>query len=143
MPDLSREPETIDCVFVTCFTAEFSFLATLLRHSRVRLRRAETLEQADFLLMVTEGTVLLCDAVFLDGSWSDCAEMLARCHPRVSLLVLADEADGAFVRDAVGRGACAVSWKPLRYPELRGMIEAACEAAAHRAVLREAVTFDR
>jgi DNA-binding NtrC family response regulator len=147
MPDLDRaaatrpqpasaDPESDDCVFLTCFNYEFNFLSTLLCHSGVRLRRAGTLEQADFLLTVTGATVVLCDAVFLDGSWSDCAEMLAHFHPQVSLLVLADEVDGPFVRDAVDRGACAVSWKPLCFQELRGLIRVAREASVDRMTLQ-------
>ena len=132
----SADPESDDCIFLTCFNCEFNFLSTLLRHSGLRLRCAGTLEQADFLLTVTGATVVLCDAVFLDGCWSDCAEMLAHFHPHVSLLVLADELDEPFVRGAVDRGACAVSWKPLCFQELRGLIRVAREASVNRMILQ-------
>jgi DNA-binding NtrC family response regulator len=133
----SIDPESHDYVFLTCFSTEFGFLSDLLHYSGMRLHRADTLEQADFLLTVTGATVLLCDAVFLDGSWRDCMEMLARCHPRVSMLIVADEVDVSFVRDAVNRGACAVSVRPLRVYELRSLILTARNASADRMSLRE------
>jgi len=132
-------PEPADeycaCVFLTCFPSAFEFLATLLRHADVRLRHAETIAEADFLLAVTGARVLLCDTVLPDGSWEDCADMLARSHRGVSLVVLAEEVDQPFVSGAVGRGACAVAWKPIN-PQMRHLIVAAHEAAAQRSEKR-------
>lgn len=131
-PSTSADPESADCVFLTCFEFEFGFLSTLLRHSGVRLHLAGMLEQADFLLTVTGATVLLCDAVFLDGAWTDCVEMLAHFHPRVSLLVIAEKVDEQFVSDASARGACAVCWRPLGYSAMCYSIRSAREASTKR-----------
>jgi hypothetical protein len=128
----SADPDSVDCVFLTCFDFEFGLLSTMLRYSGLQLHLAGTLEQADFLLTVTGATVLLCDAVFLDGAWTDCAKMLADVHPQVSLLVVADRADGRFVSDAPARGACAVCWKPLGCSAAGGLIRAARETSLKR-----------
>jgi len=135
-PPSSADPESDDCVFLTCFTLDFNFLSTLLRYSGLRLRRAQTLEQADFLLTVTGATVLLCDAMFLDGSWRDCAKMLADLHPQVSLLILANEVDVPVVQEALDQGAYGVSWKPLRLQQMHALIFSARESSADRMNLR-------
>jgi DNA-binding NtrC family response regulator len=124
----------IDCVFLTCFESEFAFLANVLPGSQIRMHRAETLEQADFLLMATGGTVLLTDVSFLDGFWDEAADMLARFHPLVAFLVIADEVDREFVSEAPHRGACGILWKPLEWGEVRRFIRAAHEATGERAI---------
>ena len=123
--------EACVCVFLTCFPSDFEFLATLVRHADVRVRHAQSIAEADILLEATGARVLLCDTVFPDGNWLDCADMLALSHRDVSLLVLAEEVDQPFVSGAVGRGACAVAWKPIN-PQMRHLIVAAHEAAAQR-----------
>lgn len=119
-----------DCVFLTCFSFEFEFVAAVLRYSGVRFHRAETLEQADFLLIVTGARVLLCDAVFLDGCWVDCADMLRHVHPGVSLIVVAAEVDRPYVAGATTDHASQVFWKPLRVNELRQIVREVRQAAA-------------
>ena len=126
------DPNSTDCVFLTCFESEFAFLATLLRHAGVRLHLAGTLEQADFLLTVTGATVLLCDTVFLDGTWIGCLEMLAHFHRQVSLLVVAEKVDEAFLAGALDHGVHAIVWKPLGYCELRRFIRAARNTSVNR-----------
>lgn len=123
----------IDCVCLTCFESSFLFFASLLRSTRIRLHRAETLSEAGFLLTVTGATVLLTDIVFLDGSWRDAVELLAGFHPRVEPVVIAEPIDAPFVSDALERGACAVIWKPFDFTCLRRLIQAADEASANRA----------
>ena len=130
--------EPLHCVVLSCFTDEVKLLAEVLHYFAVRLHYAATLERADFLLTVTEARVVICDAVFLDGSWNDCVDMLAHLHPQVSLLVMADPVDAQFVSGALDRGACAVSWKPLRTLELRDLIRAASEASVERTMLTPA-----
>ena len=52
----SRElptPGGIDCIFISCFKYDFEFLQCLLSYTGTRLHRAETLNEADFLLTVT------------------------------------------------------------------------------------------
>lgn len=119
-----------DCVFLTCFSFEFEFVAAVLRYSGVRFHRAETLEQADFLLTVTGARVLLCDAVFLDGCWTDCANMVRQVHPGASLIVVAAEVDRPFVAGDGTDQASRVFWKPLRVNELRQIVREVRQAAA-------------
>lgn len=109
----------LHCVFITCFCHDIELFQRLLSYSEIRLHRAETLDEADFLLTVTGSRVLISDTVFLDGSWVDALEMLSLVHPRSSFVVAADPVDLEFVDDAVDRGACAVLWKPLDLAHLR------------------------
>ena len=67
---LEERHNGIDCVFLTCFASEFSFLALVLRYSQIRLHRAETLEEADFLLLAIGATAFLTDVTFQCGSHS-------------------------------------------------------------------------
>jgi DNA-binding NtrC family response regulator len=127
----------IECLYLTCFQSDFFFLATVLQYSRIRLHRAETVEDADFLLTVSGCTVLLSDVVFLDGSWLDALQMVADLHPFVAALVVADPVDHPFLIDAYSRGACGVIWKPIDVSEAIHLIHAAHEASIDRSSLRE------
>ena len=129
----------LHCVFITCFSHDVEFLQRLLLYSEIRLHRAETLDEADFLLTVTGSKVLISDTVFLDGSWEDALDMLLRVHPRSSFLVAADPIDLEFVGDAIDRGACAILWKPLDLAELMRLVRTVHEAAMERRALDEAV----
>jgi DNA-binding NtrC family response regulator len=126
----------IDCVLLTCFESDFIFWEPFFRPVGIRMRRAQTLEEADFLLTVTDGTVLLMDVVFLDGSWDDALTMLARFHPLVASLVIADKVDGTFVSDALNHGAFGVLWKPIELDKLRRSIRSASEASEERSLWR-------
>jgi DNA-binding NarL/FixJ family response regulator len=134
----------IDCVFLTCFDSDFYFLANVFPCSEIRMHRAETLEQADFLLIVTGGTVLLTDVSFLDGFWGDAVDMLAQFHPLVAFLVIADGVDRQFVSEAPRRGACGVLWKPLDWSQVRRFIRLLHEATEERAIWqRQRLRSDR
>jgi hypothetical protein len=134
----------IDCVFLTCFDSDFNFLANVFPCSEIRMHRAETLEQADFLLTVTGGTVLLTDVSFLDGFWDEAVDMLAQFHPLVAFLVIADGVDRQFVSEAPRRGACGVLWKPLDWSQVRRFIRLAHEATEERAIWqRQRLRSDR
>ena len=124
----------IQCVFVTCFTYDFAFYGTLLRYSDIQLHRAETIDQADFLLTATGGTVLLSDVVFLDGSWDDAVDMLIHVHPFVASIVVASEVDRQFVSQAPNRGVCGILWKPFQLGQLTRLIRAADESARARGI---------
>ena len=117
---IAREPlpelhpsGSIDAVYLTCFDAEFSVLALVLQYSGIRLHRADTLDKADFLLTVTNGTVLISDLLFLDGDWRDALRMVARMHPLVGSLVAADPLDSSSIGDLYDLGGCAAIWKPI------------------------------
>jgi len=143
--NLGREPIArsahcrLHCVFITCFTHDFHFLQRMLSYSEIRFHRAETLDEADFLLTVTGSKVLISDTVFLDGSWVDALEMLSCVHPRSSFVVAADSVDIGFVGDAVDRGACAVVWKPLDWAQMMRLIRTVHEAALERLSLDEPI----
>jgi DNA-binding NtrC family response regulator len=121
---MSAEPQGsgIECVFLTCFNSEFQVFAILLGHSGVRMHCADTLEQADFLLTVTGAKVLLSDAVFLDGTWFEAAEMVADVHSSVTLVVVLDEVEKALWADALHRGGYDLAPKPLRLSTLHRAI---------------------
>jgi FixJ family two-component response regulator len=131
----SAKRSGIDCVFLTCFDSDFHFHANVLLGS-IRMHRAETLEQADFLLTVTGGTVLLTDVSFLDGFWDEAADMLAQFHPLVAFLVIADEVDRQFVSEAPNRGACGVLWKPVDFVQVGRSIRTAHEITGERTIWR-------
>jgi DNA-binding NtrC family response regulator len=138
---ISRSPNRrVHCVFITCFSHDFKFFQRMLSYSEIRLHRAETLDEADFLLTVTGSNVLISDTVFLEGSWVHALQMLSCVHTRSSFVVAADSVDAGFVGDAVDRGACAVLWKPLDWAELMRLIRAVHEAALERRNLDECIT---
>ena len=103
----------IDCVVLTSFDSEFSFLCNVFRPSGIRMHHAESLEKADFLLTVTESTVLLTDVTFADGRWESALALLCDSYPLVTMLVIADRVDCPYLRDLFPRGACGVLWKPF------------------------------
>lgn len=131
-------PNRIDCVYLTCFRSEFSVLAIILHYSGIGMHRAETLDEADFLLTVTGGTVLLSDVTFLDGSWHDALLMARRMHPLVGSLVVADPVDGPSLMDVYELGACGSLWKPVDASRAIHLIHTLHEAVRDRVtVLRD------
>lgn len=125
--------ERIESVFLTCFAAEFSTLATVLQFSGIRAHRAETLEEADFYLTVTGATVLVTDVLFLDGNWRDALGMVAGTHPLAAALVAADRVDWPFLSDVYRLGACGVLWKPVDYARAIDSLRRLDQAARDRA----------
>jgi DNA-binding NtrC family response regulator len=132
----SQRPERIECVFLTCFRSDYSFLATVLQYSAIRMHRAETLDEADFLLTVTGATAFLSDVTFPDGTWRDALAMVAEVHPLTPALVVAEPVDSQFLPDVYRRGACGVLWKPIDFIQALGMIRTADQAARDRAFFR-------
>ncbi len=135
--------DRIDCVYLTCFRSDFSFAATVLYYSRIRLHRAETLEEADFLLTVTAATVLLSDMAFLDGSWRDALQMSSEMHSHVATLVVAENVDQPYLPDSevCASGACGILWKPLVNDRSINLIRAVDEAARNRMAVAMAGRF--
>jgi DNA-binding NtrC family response regulator len=129
----------IDCVFLSSLPCEFTFLRNILGVAGIRLHHAESLEQADFLLTVTESTVLLTDLVFADGTWHDAVEVLGARHPLAPVLLAADPIDRPLLGDLFDRGACGVIWKPFEFETSRKLIRAVHEASKERQILREEV----
>jgi DNA-binding NtrC family response regulator len=125
----------IDCVLLTCFASEFSFLSIILQYSHIRLHRAETVEQADFLLLVTDATAFLTDVTYLDGTWREALRMCSENHRRVPSVIVADPADQPFLGDAYVRGACGVLWKPVEVLAAIDMIRTVHQAARDRKAL--------
>lgn len=124
-------------MFLTCFRSDFSFLASVLYYSSIRMHRADTLDEADFLLTVTSSTVLLSDTRFLDGSWREALRMVSEVHPHVAALVVADAVERPFLLDSdvYALGACGILWKPLWIDRTIDFIRIANEAAENRAAL--------
>ena len=126
---------TMHCVFLTCFRAPFFVLATTLHYSGVRLHQAASLEEADFLLTVTDAKALLCDVTFPDGDWRDALRMVEQSHRFVPFLIAADPVDAPFLSDACTRGACGILWKPFDFTLAIHTVRAAGQAARDRAAL--------
>src|SRR5215475_6747606 len=124
--------QTIDCVYLTCFRPDFRFLATVLQYSRIRLHRAESLDEADFLLTATGATVFLSDVTFPDGSWRDAVNMLREVHPLVAALIVADPIDWPHLSDAYTRGVCDVIWRPVDLTQAGKRIRVADQATRER-----------
>ncbi len=112
-------------MFLTCFDFEFHVFASLLRGSGIRMHRADTAEQADFFLTVTGANVLLCDTIFMDGTWHSAADMVTALHPRISLIVVAGEMESEFHREALPAGVSDLVIKPLWLDRLRRAIQTA------------------
>jgi DNA-binding NtrC family response regulator len=122
----------IQCVFLSCFDHEVAFLAAMLGRNKIRFYRADTLEEADLLLVASEATVLLADSTFLDGTGMDALEMLRTVHPLTAAIICEDPVDGGLADGAGYPGAFDVCRKPLDHQRLRLRIEAADEATRER-----------
>ena len=122
----------IDCVYLSCFAGDARFLASILGLARVRLHRAETLEEADFLITATAATVVLSDMMFLDGSWQHAAAMVRRLHSLLTVLVVADPVDRVELANGASHGVFNICWKPYEVVDLRRAIQAAHDATMDR-----------
>lgn len=131
----------INCVVLSSFRSEFTFLQNVLRLTGIRMHHAESLDEADFLLTVTESTVLLVDVVFADGSWQNALNLLSNRYPLVTMLVLADPVDRPFLRDLFSLGACGIIWKPFDFHMARRLIRAVHEASRERQAWQEEILF--
>ena len=127
----------IDCVVLSSFHSEFTFLHNVFRPTGIRMHHAESLEQADFLLTVTESTVLLADAMFAGGSWQDALAILHDNHRLVTMLVIADPVDEPFLTELFNQGACGVVWKPLEFDKVGTLIRVVHEASKERQALQD------
>lgn len=127
----------VDCVVLTSFVAEFTFLRNVLGLMGIRMHHAGSLEEADFLLTVTGSRVLLADIVFADGTCYDALGMIGDRHPLVAGLVAADPPDRTFLQAVFSSGALGILWKPLEFGLVRKSIRIAHEASTDREVLME------
>ena len=129
----------INCVILSSFRSEFTFLRNVFGFAGIRLHHAESLDEADFLLTATESTVLLVDVVFADGLWQSALDLLSARHPLVAALVIADPVDRPFLREVFSRGACGVIWKPFEFQAVRKLIRSVHEASKERRVMQEEI----
>lgn len=127
----------IECVILTAFDSTFSFLRNIWALAGIRAHHANSLEQADFLLLATGATVLLSDIAIVDRSWRSALDMLAEYHPLVPMLVMADPAESRFVADALHLGVCGIIWKPIQFDAATTLIRTAHQAWRDRYLLRE------
>lgn len=122
----------IHCVYLTCFAEAAEVWAVLLRSSGVFIHFADTLEKAEFLLIVTNATVLLSDALFLDATWLDAASMVENIFPGVALVLVLEEGDYRARQHASENYAGQYILKPLRITTLHRGIEAGHKLAMER-----------
>jgi DNA-binding NtrC family response regulator len=127
----------IDCVLLSSFEGESSFLRNVFRTAGIRVHHAESISEADFLLTVTGSTVLLSDVIFEGGYWHSALGLLGKGHPLVTVLVIADPVDQPFLGDVFSRGACGVIWKPFQFGSVTKQLRAAHEASGERRALLE------
>lgn len=125
----------IDCVVLSSFESEISFLRNVFRTSGIRVHHAISLDEADFLLTVTGSTVLLCDVIFDGGYWHAALDLIAQSHPFVTMLVIAEPVDRPFLDGIFARGACGVIWKPFEFAPVMRQIRIVHEASKERRVL--------
>jgi DNA-binding NtrC family response regulator len=127
----------IDCVVLSSFEGESSFLRNVFRTDGIRVHHAASISEADFLLTVTGSTVLLSDVIFAGGYWQSAIDLLSKGHPLVTMLVIADPVDREFLSDIYSRGACGVIWKPFQFHSVTKLLRAAHEASRERRTLLE------
>jgi DNA-binding NtrC family response regulator len=130
----------IDCVVLSSFEGESSFLRNVFRTAGIRVHHAESISEADFLLTVTGSTVLLSDVIFAGGYWQCALDVLCRAHPLVTTLIIADPVDREFLGDVFSRGACGVIWKPFQFHSVTKLLRAAHDASRERKALLEEST---
>jgi DNA-binding NtrC family response regulator len=127
----------IDCVVLTAFDSEFTFLKNIWALAGIRAHHANTVEQADFLLMATDATVLLSDVAIVDCSWRPAVNMIGKQHPLVAMLLMADPVEHPFLVDAFKQGVCGVIWKPIQFDAATKLVRTAHQAWEDRYLLRE------
>lgn len=138
-PAFPKQPTElyINCVVLSAFRSEFTFLRNVFGLTGIRMHHAESLEEADFLLRVTGSTVLLSDLVFVEGSWQSALRLLGSFYPLVTMLVIADPSDRPFLADLFNSDVCGVIWRPFEFETVRRMIRAVHEASKERQALQE------
>ena len=133
----SSRTNHIDCVVLTAFDSAFSFLRNTWFLAGIRTHHAKTVEQADFLLIATEATVLLSDTIAVDCSWRSALNMLSEHHPQVAMVVMADPADRPHLEDALTLGVCGFIWKPIQFDAATKLIGTAHQACLDGRDFRE------
>jgi DNA-binding NtrC family response regulator len=133
----SSRATRIECVILTAFDSQFNLLKNIWALAGIRLHHAKTLEQADFLLMATEATVLLSDVAIVDSSWRSALEMIGHHHPLVIMLVVADPVDQSLLVDAFSLGVCGIIWTPIQFDAAAKLVKTAHQAYLDRQLLRE------
>jgi len=127
----------IDCLLLTDFDSEFAFLKNVCGRLGIRMHHANTLEQADFLLMATEATVLVSDVTLADCSWRCALHLIGGRYPLTAMLVLADPVDRPFLQQASSLGVCGIIWKPVQVGAAARLIRTAHQAWEDRQCLRQ------
>jgi DNA-binding NarL/FixJ family response regulator len=130
----------IECVVLTAFDSVFTFLRNTWALVGIWTHHAKTLEQADFLLLATEATVLLSDIAIVDSSWRSAVKMIGDHHPLVTMLVVADPVDCRFLEDAFMLGVCGIVWKPIQFQTATKLLRKAHQASLDLRLLREGVS---
>lgn len=126
----------IDGVVLTAFDGRFTFLRNTLSYAHIRLRQARNLAEADFLLTVTDATVLLSDVAVVDISWHAVMELLRNHHPATPMILVADPVDRNYVAPAIELGVWGILWIPVEFDVATKLIRTAHEAAEERKLFR-------
>jgi DNA-binding NtrC family response regulator len=125
-------------VFLGCSGEDYQVAARYLEAAHVRLRRADSLEQADLLLADGESLVLLTEAAFPGGTWQDALALKRTRHPEVTLVVTAEHADERLWLDVLDQGAYDLIFKPFVADELLRILANADACARLRAAAGKA-----
>lgn len=120
----------IECVILTASAPQAAFLKNICSVVGIRVHRAATLEDADFLLMATNSAVLLSDVIAVDCSWQSALGMLWEQYPHVKMLVVADPSEAPFLQDADAPGLSGVIWRPIQFNTVIQSIRAAHQASS-------------
>jgi hypothetical protein len=95
--------------------------------------RADSLDEADFLLTATRGTAFITDVAFLDGTWRDALQMAGEMHPVLAPLIVADPVDLPFLANTSTFGCSCILLRPLDFSQVIGRIRVANQIACDRA----------
>lgn len=128
----------IQCVILTAFDSVFTFLRNVWALAGIRIHHAKTLEQADFLLLATDATVLLSDVTTGECTWRSALSMIGDHHPVVTMLVIAEPLDEPFLEDAFRLGVCGIIWKPIQFDIASKLTRTAHQASLDRRFFRDA-----
>lgn len=138
---MKQRGRQIDCIVLTSNISEFTFLRNVFWLAGIRMHRAQAIDQLDYLLSVTESTVLLADVTFAGDTWQSALDFLRQNYPLVPALVIAELADTLLPEDVFRCGGCGIVWRPFRFDDTGALIRAAHSASRERQAWRVELTM--
>jgi DNA-binding NtrC family response regulator len=94
-----------DCIYLTSSLALADATVRLLGRANIRTRPVASLDDARAMIGLGSNLALITESKFLDGNWWDALEMVKESAPRVPVIVLLREFDGALWVQALKSGA--------------------------------------